>query len=217
MTDTRLAWLPTASETVSSLGTDPWTPAVSLCLQVPEYHNVHLTAWVRLRVTWDFTSSRTRLCVVQGLDSVSALHCQLSLLYRYLPVKTLSLADFTILHPSRRTMDGKAQSSNLNGGSALRLGSRKKSWLSVLFHFLIDDAVVTGTVVILLCIMADISVGLYAMCNVRSLITNGVLWLQESVGDDILEESLTSEYCFCCPIYLSFVFTSYCVGDEPNI
>jgi len=28
---THSAWLRTASDTVSSLGTDPWTPAVSLC------------------------------------------------------------------------------------------------------------------------------------------------------------------------------------------
>ena len=36
----------------------------------------------------------------------------------------------------------------------------------------------------------------YAMCNVRSLITNGVLRLQESDGGDVLEESLTSECVF---------------------
>jgi hypothetical protein len=35
----------------------------------------------------------------------------------------------------------------------------------------------------------------YAMCNVRSLITNALLRLQESDGE-ILEESLTSEYVF---------------------
>jgi hypothetical protein len=34
------------------------------------------------------------------------------------------------------------------------------------------------------------------MCNVRSLITNGVLRLQESDCGDVLEESLTSEYAF---------------------
>jgi hypothetical protein len=34
------------------------------------------------------------------------------------------------------------------------------------------------------------------MCNVRSLITNGVLRLEESDGGDVLEESLTSEYVF---------------------
>ena len=36
----------------------------------------------------------------------------------------------------------------------------------------------------------------YAMCNVRLLITNGLLRLEESDGGEILEESLTSEYVF---------------------
>jgi hypothetical protein len=36
----------------------------------------------------------------------------------------------------------------------------------------------------------------YAMCNVRSLITNGLLRLEESDGDEVMEESLTSEYVF---------------------
>ena len=34
------------------------------------------------------------------------------------------------------------------------------------------------------------------MCNVRSLITNGILRVQESEGVDVLEETLTSEYVF---------------------
>lgn len=33
----------------------------------------------------------------------------------------------------------------------------------------------------------------YAMCNVRSLITNSVLRLEESDNGEIVEESLTSE------------------------
>ena len=37
----------------------------------------HHTSWVRLRVTWDFTLFRTRLCVVQGLDSASAFTANL--------------------------------------------------------------------------------------------------------------------------------------------
>ena len=36
----------------------------------------------------------------------------------------------------------------------------------------------------------------YTMCNVRSLITNGLHRLEESDGGEILEESLTSEYIF---------------------
>jgi hypothetical protein len=36
----------------------------------------------------------------------------------------------------------------------------------------------------------------YAMCNVRSLITNGLRRLEESDGGEISEESLTSEYVF---------------------
>ena len=42
----------------------------------------------------------------------------------------------------------------------------------------------------------------YAMCNVRSLITNALLRLQESDGE-ILEESLTTEYVFFWSIYPS--------------
>jgi hypothetical protein len=36
----------------------------------------------------------------------------------------------------------------------------------------------------------------YAMCNVRLLITNSLLRLEESDGGEVLEESLTSEYVF---------------------
>ena len=36
----------------------------------------------------------------------------------------------------------------------------------------------------------------YAMCNVRLLITNGLCQLEESDGGEISEESLTSEYVF---------------------
>ena len=38
----------------------------------------------------------------------------------------------------------------------------------------------------------------YAMCNVRSLITNGLCQLEESDGGEISEESLASEYVFFC-------------------
>ena len=34
------------------------------------------------------------------------------------------------------------------------------------------------------------------MCNVRLLITNSLLRLEESDGGEVLEESLTSEYVF---------------------
>jgi hypothetical protein len=40
------------------------------------------------------------------------------------------------------------------------------------------------------------------MCNVRSLITNGVLQLQESDGGDVLEETLTSEYVFISNLFV---------------
>ena len=36
----------------------------------------------------------------------------------------------------------------------------------------------------------------YAMCNVRLLITNGLLRLEELDGGEIMEESLTSECVF---------------------
>jgi hypothetical protein len=36
----------------------------------------------------------------------------------------------------------------------------------------------------------------YAICNVRLLITNGLCRLEELDGGEILEESLTSEYIF---------------------
>jgi hypothetical protein len=54
----------------SSLGTDPWTTAVSLC---PKYDDAlgtplgNMTAWDRLCVAWEFASFRTGLCVVQPL------------------------------------------------------------------------------------------------------------------------------------------------------
>ena len=42
----------------------------------------------------------------------------------------------------------------------------------------------------------------YAMCNVRSLITNGLLRLEESDGGEITEESLTSEYVFLVNLFV---------------
>lgn len=50
------------------------------------------------------------------------------------------------------------------------------------------------------------------MCNVRSLITNGLLRLEESDGGEISEESLTSEYVFLVnpsypwPFFSCFLF-----------
>jgi len=41
------------------------------------------------------------------------------------------------------------------------------------------------------------------MCNVRSLITNGVLRLEESDGGDVLEESLTSECVLMSNLFVS--------------
>ena len=41
------------------------------------------------------------------------------------------------------------------------------------------------------------------MCNVRSLITNGVLQQQESDGGDVLEETLKSEYVFVSILFVS--------------
>jgi len=74
-------------------------------------------------------------------------------------------------------MDGNSQPSSSNGGNALRLGGRKKPHCG-------DPLVHHGR---------HFGRTVYAMCNVRSLITNGVLRLQESDGGDVLEESLTSE------------------------
>ena len=48
------------------------------------------------------------------------------------------------------------------------------------------------------------------MCNVRSLITNGVLRLQESDGGNVLEESLTSEYVFLSNLSVSGIDFQLC-------
>lgn len=48
------------------------------------------------------------------------------------------------------------------------------------------------------------------MCNVKSLITNGVLRLQESDGGDVLEESLTSEYDFISNLSVSGIDFQLC-------
>ena len=48
------------------------------------------------------------------------------------------------------------------------------------------------------------------MCNVRSLITNGVLRLQDSDGGDVLEESLTSEYVFIYNLSVSGIDFQLC-------
>ena len=48
------------------------------------------------------------------------------------------------------------------------------------------------------------------MCNVRSLITDGVLRLQELDGGDVLEESLTSEYVFMSNLSASSIDLQLC-------
>ena len=48
------------------------------------------------------------------------------------------------------------------------------------------------------------------MCNVRSLITDGVLRLQELDGGDALEESLTSEYVFMSNLSASGIDLQLC-------
>ena len=48
------------------------------------------------------------------------------------------------------------------------------------------------------------------MCNVRSLITNGVLRLEESDGGDVLEESLTSECVFMSNLSVSGIDFQLC-------
>ena len=68
------------------------------------------------------------------------------------------------IDPSKMDSDRNPQPSNPNGTFALRLGSRKKPWLYILFHFLITDALVTGTLVIPWCIMINISVGQCTRC-----------------------------------------------------
>ena len=60
-----------SSDTVSSLGTDPWTPTVNLCPWVPQCPGN--TAW--------------QLELDLGLDFVSALHWQLSLIYIFIAVQ----------------------------------------------------------------------------------------------------------------------------------
>jgi hypothetical protein len=54
---------------------------------MPWERHGNTTTWVRLRVAWDFRQFRTRLCVVQGLDSASTSHCQLCHWHIYYPVK----------------------------------------------------------------------------------------------------------------------------------
>lgn len=74
--------------------------------------------------------------------------------------------------------DENAQpSSSSNGNNPLRLGNRKKPHSS---DALVHHGRHFGRTV-------------YAMCNVRSLITNGLLRLEELDGDEIPEESLASE------------------------
>ena len=95
--------------------------------------------------------------------------------------------------------DENAQpSSSSNGNNPLRLGNRKKPWLaSIVFDILSD----------FYSCLSDIRHSsdplvhhgrhfgrtVYAMCNVRSLVTNSLLRLEELDGDEISEESLASE------------------------
>jgi len=55
------------------------------------------------------------------------------------------------------------------------------------------------------------------MCNVRLLITNGLLRLEESDGGEIVEESLTSEYVFLVNLSVLLAFVSCFVGRGRSI
>ena len=57
----------------------------------------------------------------------------------------------------------------------------------------------------------------YAMCNIRSLIMNGLLWLEELDSGEIMEESLTSEYIFLVNLSVLWAFSSQSVGHGWSI
>jgi hypothetical protein len=56
----------------------------------------------------------------------------------------------------------------------------------------------------------------YAMCNVRSLIRNTLLRLEESDGGEVSEESLTSEYIFLVNLSVPWAFISCSVGHRQS-
>jgi hypothetical protein len=55
------------------------------------------------------------------------------------------------------------------------------------------------------------------MCNVRSLITNALLRLEESDDGEISEESLTTEYVFLVDLSVPWTFFSCSVGHGRSI
>ena len=57
----------------------------------------------------------------------------------------------------------------------------------------------------------------YAMCNVRSLITNALLRLEESDDGEISEESLTTEYVFLVDLSVTWTFVYSSVGHGRSI
>ena len=57
----------------------------------------------------------------------------------------------------------------------------------------------------------------YAMCNVRSLIMNSLLCLEELDGSEISEESLASEYVFFGYLSVLWTFFSCSIGHGQSI
>ena len=57
----------------------------------------------------------------------------------------------------------------------------------------------------------------YAMCNVRSLIMNALLRLEESDDGEISEESLTTEYVFLVDLSVPWTFVYSSVGHRQSI
>ena len=90
-------------------------------------------------------------------------------------------------------------SSSSMGNNSLRLGNRKKPWvLSILFvissYFYSRLSSIRHSIDPLVHHGRHFGRTVYAMCNVRSLITDALLWLEESDDGEISEESLTTEY-----------------------
>jgi hypothetical protein len=118
--------------------------------------------------------------------------------------------------------DENAQlSSRSNYNNSLRLGNRKKPW-SIVFVVLSDFysrlSGIRHTSDPLVHHGRHFGRTVYAMCNVRSLITNGLLRLGESDGDhEIMEESLTSEYVFLVNLSVPWAFIFCSVGHGRSI
>ena len=179
----------------------PWWPGLFFALaparifQAQQLYTLcqWLTSCIR-KALWLVTMTHSTLMQFHVVHIVPRMTTQSCSYIRPRPI--------TVNFPAIRAMaDENAQpSSSSNNNNSLRLGNRKKPWFKLLFvilsYFYSHLSGIRHSSNPLVHHGRHFGRTVYAMCNVRLLITNGLLRLKESDGGEVSEESLTFEYVF---------------------